>query len=79
MYMCATWIFPHFPSLTIQQGELLANPILEQLCKSFYEEEKWQRSLTLHIDGDSEWASSVTLTMVAFAATAVSNSAYLIT
>ena len=66
-----SWIFSHI-KLTIRQGDLLANPILEQLCKSFYEEEKWQRSLLLHIDGDNEWASSVTITMVAFAATAVS-------
>ena len=58
----------------IQQGDLLANPILEALCKSFYEEEKWQRSLLLHTDeADDEWMTSVPITMVALAATAVSN------
>lgn len=58
--------------LTDPQGDLLANPILEKLCQSFYEEEKWQRSLLLQVDGDDEWVSSVTVVMVAFAATAVS-------
>ena len=60
--------------LTIQQGDLLASPILERLCKSFYEEEKWQRSLMLHMNEGSEWISSVPIQMVAFAATAVSTS-----
>jgi len=59
-------------NLTNSQGDLLANPILEKLCQSFYEEEKWQRSLILEVDGDNEWTSSVTVVMVAFAATAVS-------
>jgi hypothetical protein len=60
--------------LIVQQGDLLAHPILETLCKSFYEEVKWQRSLLLHMDdNDNEWISSVPITMVAFAATAVSN------
>ena len=59
----------------IQQGDLLANPILEALCKSFYQEEKWQRSLLLHTDeADDKWMTSVPITMVALAATAVSNS-----
>ena len=59
----------------IQQGDLLANPILEALCKSLYEEEKWQRSLLLHTDeADDEWMTSVPIMMVALAATAVSNS-----
>ena len=53
------------------QGDLLANPILEALCRSFYEEEKWQRALMVHINGDDEWASSVTVTMVSLAATSV--------
>ena len=60
--------------LTVWQGDLLANSILEAICKSFYEEEKWQRSLLLHTDDESnEWMSSVTTTMAALAATAVSN------
>lgn len=58
--------------LTTLQGDLLAHPILEKLCQSFYEEEKWQRSLMLQLNGDSEWMSSVTVVMVAFAAMAVS-------
>ena len=59
----------------IQQGDLLANPILEALCKSFYEEETWQRSLLLHTDeADDEWMTSVPITMVALAAMAISNS-----
>jgi hypothetical protein len=63
----------HNVHLILRQGDLLANPILESLCKSFYEEEKWQRSLLLHTDGeDNEWMSSVPITMVALAATAVS-------
>ena len=57
--------------LTYSQGDLLANPILEKLCQSFYEEEKWQRSLMLQVDGENEWMNSVTVVMVAFAATAV--------
>lgn len=59
-------------SLTIQQGDLLASPILETLCKSFYEEEKWQRSLMVDAEADGEWICSVPDTMVALAATAVS-------
>jgi hypothetical protein len=57
----------------VLQGELLASPILEVLCRSFYEEKKWQRALAVDIngDGDSEWTASVTVTMVSFAATSV--------
>ena len=59
----------------IQQGNLLANLILEALCKSFYEEEKWQRLLLLHTDEvDDEWITSVPITMVTLATTAISNS-----
>ncbi|KAF9777993.1 hypothetical protein BJ322DRAFT_1214923 [Thelephora terrestris] len=54
-------------------GDLLAHPILEKLCKSFYKEDKWQRSLLYDANSDSEWLSSVTVTMVAFAATAYRN------
>jgi len=54
------------------QGDLLANPILENLCQSFYEEEKWQRSLMLNTGEDNEWTTTVTFTMVVFAATSVS-------
>lgn len=57
--------------LTVLQGELLASPILEALCRSFYEERKWQRALMVHINGDDEWIASVTVTMVSFAATSV--------
>ena len=66
-------------NLTVLQGDCLANPILEKLCQSFYEEEKWQRLLLLQADGDgdSDWVSSVTVVMVAFAATAVSTSTYI--
>lgn len=53
------------------QGVLLANPILEALCQSFYEEEKWQRALMVNINGDDEWISSLTITMVSLAATSV--------
>ena len=42
------------------------------LRKSFYEEEKWQRSLMLHIDAENEWVYSVPVTMVTFTATAIS-------
>jgi hypothetical protein len=56
----------------VSQGDLLANPILEKLCQSFYEEDKWQRALATHINGDDEWINSVTVTMAAFAATSVS-------
>jgi len=51
-------------------GDPLANLILEKLCKSFYEEKKWKRALMYHVNGDNGWISSVTLTMVTFAATA---------
>lgn len=54
------------------QGTLFANPILEKLCKSFYEEEKWQRSLEYLIGENQKWAASVTPLMVSFAAAAVS-------
>ena len=57
--------------LTVLQGELLASPILEALCRSFYEERKWQKALMVHINGDDEWIASVTVTMVSFAATSV--------
>ena len=60
--------------LTVPQGELLANPILQQLCLSFYEEEKWQRALMVHLTTDDEWTTTVTTTMVALAATTVSTS-----
>ena len=60
-------------NLIILQGDPLANPILAKLCQSFYEEEKWQQSLMLQVDGDNEWVSSVPLVMVALAATAVSS------
>lgn len=63
---------PPICDLIIWQGDLLASPILEALCKSFYEEEKWQRSLLLHMNSDNEWMSSVPIKMVALAATAVS-------
>ena len=56
----------------VLQGDLLANPILEQLCQSFYEEDKWQRALLTHLNGDDEWTTTVTITMAAFAATSVS-------
>lgn len=66
--------------LIVEQGDLLAHPILEALCKSFYEEVKWQKSLLLNMksDEDNEWISSVPITMVAFAATAVSEIPFLI-
>ncbi|KAF9783130.1 hypothetical protein BJ322DRAFT_1110024 [Thelephora terrestris] len=54
-------------------GDPLANPILKKLCQSFYEEEKWQRSLELQVNGDNEWMSTVTVVMVAFASTAYYN------
>ena len=57
--------------LTVLQGEPLASPTLAVLCRSFYEEEKWQRALTIHLNNNSEWASSVTVTMVSLAATTV--------
>lgn len=59
--------------LILSQGDFLAHPILETLCKSFYEEDKWKRSLLLHTDDtDNEWMSSVPTIMIALAATAVS-------
>ena len=54
------------------QGTFFASPVLEKLCKSFYEEDKWQRSLEYLIDENEEWSYSVTPKMVSFAATAVS-------
>ncbi|KAF9789591.1 hypothetical protein BJ322DRAFT_1105454 [Thelephora terrestris] len=51
-------------------GDLFASPILERLCKSFYEEDRWQRSLRCHAKGDNEWKASVTVTMISLAATA---------
>ncbi|KAF9781496.1 hypothetical protein BJ322DRAFT_1022910 [Thelephora terrestris] len=54
-------------------GDHLANPILKKLCQSFYEEEKWQRSLELQVNRDNEWMSTVTVVMVAFASTAYYN------
>lgn len=57
--------------LTVLQGEPVASPALAILCRSFYEEEKWQRALTIHLNNNSEWASSVTVTMVSLAATTV--------
>ena len=57
--------------LTVIQGEAIANPTLAALCRSFYEEEKWQRALAVHLKGDNEWINSVTVTMVSLAATTV--------
>jgi hypothetical protein len=54
------------------QGDLLANSILKKLCQSFYEEDKWQRSLMLNTGKDDEWTTTVTFTMVTLAATSVS-------
>ncbi|KAF9791320.1 hypothetical protein BJ322DRAFT_1104984 [Thelephora terrestris] len=55
----------------ILQGDLFAHPILEKLCRSFYEEEKWKQALKQsNPSEDSEWLASVTVVMVAFAATA---------
>jgi hypothetical protein len=54
-----------------QQGSLLANPIFGALCRSFYEEDRWQKALTVEIEGNGEWADSVTVTMASLAATAV--------
>jgi len=56
----------------ILQGDLLANGIFEKLCQSFYEEDKWRRSLMVNIGGNDEWTTTVTFTMAAFAATSVS-------
>jgi hypothetical protein len=57
---------------TVLQGEALANPALAILCQSFYQEEKWQRALAIHLNGDmNEWVTSVTVTMVSLAATSV--------
>jgi hypothetical protein len=61
-------------NLTVPQGKLLTNPILEQLCLSFYEEEKWQWVLMVHFRTDNEWTTTVTTTMVAFATTTMSTS-----
>ena len=57
--------------LTVLQGEPVASPALAILCRSFYEEEKWQRALAIHLKGDNEWKTSVTVTMVSLAATSV--------
>ena len=43
-----------------------------KLCKSFYEEDKWQRSLEYLIGENEDWSSAVTYTMVSLAGTAVS-------
>ena len=51
----------------------MANPILKILCRSFYEEGKWQEALLVNVNANDEWISSVTVTMVAFAATSVSS------
>ena len=50
---------------------MLASPTLGALCHSFYEEEKWQHTLMVSLNGDDEWIDSVTLTMVSLAATSV--------
>jgi hypothetical protein len=58
--------------LRVSLGNLLAHPILESLCQSFYKQEKWQWLLMLQVNGDNEWMSTVPLRIIALAATAVS-------
>ena len=58
--------------LMVLQGEALASPALTILCWSFYQEEKWQWALAIHLNRDmNEWATSVTVTMVSLTATSV--------
>ena len=70
--VCVQYLLDFFHNLMVLQGDPLANPILEALCRSFYEEEKWQRALMIHTGRDNEWISSVMVTMASLAATSVS-------